>query len=355
MFFIFFTVQFSLRAAETADIHPARGDTSWFRNAKWGIFFHYLASPASSTEKIAMTIDEWNRRINAFDVEGLAKQLEEVKAGYFFITLGQNSGFYLSPNATYDRLVGYEISHCSHRDLVADLAAALKPRGIRMMVYFTASAPCQDRQAIEKLRCTPPWDAKRLGFNPDIYTVQPGVDARMTDFQRNWESIINEWSLRWGKNVHGWWIDGAYQADIMYRNPNPPNFESFAAAMKAGNPDSMVCFNPGVKVPVIKHAECEDYTAGEIADAFPMGYDAGKWSRTVGGRVNGAQYHVLTFLGDFWGRGKPRMSEEMFTAYTKYINDRGGVITWDIPPMENGHIPEEFLAMLRALKKVTRQ
>lgn len=352
---IFFPLHLPFRAAEVASVQPSKGDVSWFRDARWGVFFHYLASPASSREKTAMSIEEWNRRINAFDVEGLAKQLEEANAGYFFITLGQNSGYYLSPNATYDRLVGYEKSHCSSRDLVKDLASALKARGVRMMVYFTASAPAQDRQAIEKLRCTPPWDARRLGFNPEIYTVQPGVDERMTDFQRNWESIIREWSMRWGKDVHGWWIDGAYQADVMYRHPDQPNFESFAAAMKAGNPDSIVCFNPGVKVPVIKHAACEDFTAGEIADAFPMGVDSGKWAKLVGGMVSGAQYHILTFLGDYWGRGKPRMNEEMFVGYTKYINDRGGVITWDVPPMENGHIPEEFHAMLRFLGKSTRQ
>ena len=81
-----------------------------------------------------MDAGRWNQRIDAFDTDGLAKQLHEVGAGYFFITLGQNSGFYLSPNTTYDRLVGHSPGRCSRRDLVADIAAALKPCGIRMMV-----------------------------------------------------------------------------------------------------------------------------------------------------------------------------------------------------------------------------
>ena len=266
-----------------------------------------------------------------------------------FITLGQNSGFYLSPNATYDRLVGHAPSHCSRRDLVADIAAALKPRGIRTMVYFTSSAPAHDRQAIERLRCTPPWDPKRIGFKGDSFTPQPGVDERMTDFQRHWEAVIREWSTRWGKDVHGWWIDGAYNADAMYRHKTPPNFESFADAMRAGNPDSIVCFNPGVKVPIIKHAPGEDYTAGEIADALPVAVNAG-WTKPVGDAIAGAQYHILTFLGDYWGRGKPRFNQEMLAGYTKYINDRGGVITWDVPPTEKGLIPEEFFRLLLALK-----
>ena len=37
------------------------------------------------------------------------------------------------------------------------------------------------------------------------------------------------------RNVWGWWIDSCYFADEMYRNPKPPNFQSFAAAtVRAG-------------------------------------------------------------------------------------------------------------------------
>lgn len=334
---------------------PSHARAAWFRAAKWGIFFHYLASPASSSEAAEMDAGQWNRRIDAFDVEGLARQLEEIKAGYFFITLGQNSGFYLSPNATYEGLVGHPAGRCSRRDLVADIAAALKPRGIRTMVYFTSMAPAQDRRAIERLRCTPPWDPRRVGFKADGFTPQPGVDERLSDFQRHWEAVIREWSMRWGKDVHGWWIDGAYNADVMYRHKDPPNFQSFADAMRAGNPDAIVCFNPGVKVPVIRHAPCEDYTAGEVADAFPVAVDAGKWSKPVGGEIGGAQYHILTFLGDYWGRGRPRFSAEMLVAYTRYINGRDGVITWDVPPAADGLIPDEFFRLLLALKKGTRE
>ena len=60
-----------------------------------------------------MTVAKWMEMIDHFDVEGLAEQLKSVGAGYYLITIGQNSGYYLSPNATYDRLVGIEPSKCS--------------------------------------------------------------------------------------------------------------------------------------------------------------------------------------------------------------------------------------------------
>lgn len=324
-----------------------RANTDWFLQARWGVFVHYLADFASNTQVPSIDVADWNARIDNFDVRGLADQLEAIGAGYFFITLGQNSGYYLSPNATYDSFVGYQPSHCSRRDLVADLSAELTPRGIRMMVYFTACAPCLDKQAIERLRCTPPRDAGKIGFHPDLYDYQEGVDDRLTEFQQMWEQVVREWSTRWGKGCHGWWIDGCYNADVMYRASEPPNFASFAAALKAGNPDSLVAFNPGVKVPVICHTEFEDYTAGEISDAFPAPSMYGR--ARLGRYVEGAQYHILTYLGSGWGQGDPRFPDEFVTGYTKLINQHEGVISWDTATTREGLITDPCFRQLQAL------
>jgi hypothetical protein len=329
-----------------------RVSTDWFLKAGWGVFVHYLADIASNTQVPDVTPDDWNRRIDGFDVKGLADQLEAVGAGYFFITLGQNSGFYLSPNATYDSIVGHQPSRCSHRDLVADLSAELLPRGIRMMVYFTACAPALDRRAIEALKCTPPNDAGRIAFHPELYSYVAGVDDRLTEFQLMWQQVVREWSLRWGTGCSGWWIDGCYNADVMYRHPDEPNFASFAAACKDGNPDSLVAFNPGVKVPVICHSEDEDYTAGEISDAFPAPSMYGR--PKLGRYVDGAQCQILTYLGQGWGQGEPRFSDEFVIGYTKDMARNEGVITWDVATAREGRITEPCFAQLKALGKATR-
>jgi hypothetical protein len=324
-----------------------RANTDWLLQARWGVFVHYLADFASNSAVPSIDAADWDARIDGFDVGGLADQLEAIGAGYFFLTLGQNSGYYLSPNATYDALVGHEPSRCSRRDLVADLIAELAPRGIRMMVYFTAAAPCLDKQAIERLKCTPPGDAARIGFHPELYEYQDGVDDRLTEFQLMWEGIVREWSQRWGRGCHGWWIDGCYNADVMYRAPEPPNFASFAAALKAGNPDSLVAFNPGVKVPVVCHSEFEDYTAGEISDAFPAPSMYGR--PRLGRYVDGAQYHLLTYLGEGWGQGAPRFSDDFVTGYTRLINDHEGVISWDTATTREGLIAEPCFRQFQAL------
>jgi hypothetical protein len=309
-------------------------NTDWFRDAQWGVFTHYLESPASHSRPSATDADAWSRRVDSFDVKALAGQLESTGARYYFITLGQNSGHYCTPNAAYDGIVGRRPSLCAKRDLVADLHAALAPKGIRLLVYLPAGAPEYDALAVERFK----W---KKG------------NHRLAEFQQLWESVIREWSLRWGRKVSGWWIDGCYYADAMYRHVEAPNWASFAAALKAGNANSLLAFNPGVKVPVIRHSECDDYTAGELSGDLPVAVwgGEGKWPCTPFGRhVNGAQYHVLNYLGDWWGQGQPRFPDELVVGYTRYVNRQEGVVTWDAPIGHDGRIPEAFLAQLRKLR-----
>ncbi len=330
-----------------------KSNTDWLYQAKWGVFAHYLADTFGTGVEQTLTPDSWNRRIDAFDVEALASQLESVGAGYYCLSIGQNSGFYLSPNATYDRLTGITPSKLSHRDLVADLAAALIKRNIRLMVYFTTCAPAKDHDAIQRLRCTPPWDPKLIGLSPESYSREEGerTDERLSEFQRNWEAIIREWSLRWGKKVSGWWLDGAYCFDKMYKHADEPNYESFLAALKAGNPDSIISFNRGAGYLLHTHDYAgDDFTAGEVDFGLPAGGRDWRGNSLWNGRFfKGAQFHILSFLGDSWGSGAPRFPDDLVAAYTRYINTNGGVITWDVPPEMKGTIPAPFLDQLKAL------
>jgi hypothetical protein len=68
--------------------------TDWFHAARWGLFAHYLADAASAVTMPDETVEGWNARVESFDAEALAAQVAETGAGYFFLTLGQNSGFY---------------------------------------------------------------------------------------------------------------------------------------------------------------------------------------------------------------------------------------------------------------------
>ncbi len=293
------------------------------KEARFGVMTHYLADWIARVHQQPMNVEEWNRLIDNFDVEGLARQLESVGAAYYLITIGQNSGYYLAPNAVYDRYAGIAPSRCSRRDLVADLYEPLSKRGIKLMVYLPAGAPAGDPVARKALE----W--------------QQGY-ARNAEFQMKWEAVIREWAERWGGKVAGWWFDGCYWPNAMYRG-DPPNFATFANAARCGNPNRVVAFNPGVVYRMLSVTPYEDYTAGEIDQP-----DRITIRRASEGKVDGKQIHVLTFMGKTWGMGDPRFDAAEVVKWSTMITGQGGVITWDVPIERNGHIAQPFVERLEA-------
>jgi hypothetical protein len=301
----------------------------WMQDPRycWGVMTHYLSDWQAHTHNLEMTVDLWNKLIDSFDVEGMAKRLESVGAGHYQLSLGQNSGYYLSPNPVYDKITGIQPSKCSHRDLIADLYEPLHKRDIKLMAYLPSGAPGKDKTAVAALE----W------LNGPY---------RNKNFQLKWEQIIAEWSRRWGKKVEGWWFDGCYYPNSMYRTPDTPNFTSFAAAARAGNPDSSLAFNPSVIYRLMSMTPSDDYTAGEIDKPELM-----TMRRGVDGRTDGTQIHMLSFLGETWGMGAPRFTTDQVIAYTKKIRDVGGSVTWDVPVELDGTITQPFLDQLAALGK----
>jgi Alpha-L-fucosidase len=168
--------------------------------------------------------------VEAFDVEVLARQLESVGAGYLVLTMGQNSGFFNSPNAAYDRTVGTRPGERrSTRDLPLDLQRALAGRGIRLMLYLPCQAPNEDPRA------------------PEAFGLPRGPKDQPIDlaFARKWAAVIREWSERYRDKVAGWWFDGGYQ----WVGFDEEIARVYAEAARQGNPSAIVTFNPGDPAP----------------------------------------------------------------------------------------------------------
>lgn len=319
-------ISFILLFATVCSIH-AQERTAWLREAKFGVMTHYLQDWLSRRENKKIDVQEWNRLVDSVDVAALAEQVQSVGARYMFFTIGQNSGYYVSPNATYDKIVSRDTSRCSKRDLIADLGVALHKLGLKFIVYLPSGAPNGDAKARAALQ----W--------------QNGP-YRNAAFQKNWEAIITEWSLRWKDKVDGWWFDGCYWPNVMYRSDTAPNFRTFAAAARAGNPNSIIAFNPGVFYRLTSPTPYEDYIAGEINKA-----DSISIKRNYDGKIDGKQIHVLCFLGERWGMGVPRFSNEQITNYTNLVLNFSAAITWDVPIQSNGKIYPEFIDQLKLVGK----
>lgn len=308
----------------------AQNRAEWLREAKWGVMIHYQPVwLAAENQMDSITIEKWNDLIDNFDCEALAEQLSETGAGYLIMTVRHGPPFFIAPNATYDSLTGQVPSQCSKRDLVVDLADALDKYGIKLITYILM--PPIGRN-----------EAEMKGFameRNDYY--KSGPFERYAETLLRMQEIIREYSLRWGDKVSGWWFDACYRPNTHYRQPDEPNFKSIANAARAGNPDGILAFNPGRFPRIMSITPHEDYTAGEINDL-----DRIQWAYTYDGKVDGKQIHILSFLGNYWGQGDPRFSEEQIVKYSKEINEVGGAVTWDVPPMPDGTISDDYMKQL---------
>jgi|GEM_PF-1793695 len=306
--------------AETQPALP-KPDSHWMKNTKYGVFFHYLPEGP-----------DYQKAINSFDVNAFAREMDASGAAYVFITLGQNSGFYCSPNRTYENYIGCKPNErCSKRDLPMELAKAMAKYHIRLMLYLPSRAPQQDSQAMETLS--------------DLNEQKPAPQ----EFTRKWSEVIREWSLRYGDRVSGWWFDGSYNTAGWDDRDKAVNWKTWAAAYRSGNPQSLLAFNPGTDNSKAFTALCEeqDYTAGEQNEwtATPQQFPAPK----------GLQWQVLSFLGTNWGKADgPKKSDAEMIAYIRTVNAQGGVVTMDVEVSAEGKVYPPAMKQLAALKRALR-
>ena len=298
--------------------HAQNNRTEWFKEAKFGVFIHFLGGGP-----------EWSEKVNAFDVDQLAKQIVQTKAGYLIFTLGQNSGYYCSPNATYEKYAGYKIGErCPARDLPMELADKLLQSRIKMMLYLPSRSPQTDKQAMSGLH--------------DVHQSKPAPQ----EFTKRWSDVIREWSLRYKEKAAGWWFDGAYNSEGWDDISKPNSWKTWAAACRAGNPDSILAFNRGANLEIafIKQTDEQDYTAGErtLFDATPKTYPSPK----------PLQWHLLSFLGSNWGKKDgPTNSNQYMIDYIKKVNTMGGVVSIDVGINSDGSIYQPHLDQLMAIGK----
>jgi dienelactone hydrolase len=309
---------YSPGAAET---FPQNPNTDWLRDAKFGVFMHFLPGDAKSLELVEQ-----------FDVQSLSRQLETAGARYFVLTLGQNSGYFNSPNSAYNRYTGYGPGErCANRDLPLDLYRSLEQRGIKLMLYLPCQAPNQDARA-----------QRAFGLREGKQD-QP-IDV---EFAKKWAEVIQEWSDRYGDKVAGWWFDGGYE----HIHFSEAIAQVYAQAVKHGNPKAVVTFNPGVKV--IHYTEAEDYTAGELNEPFDN-IPSSRWSE-------GSQWHALTFIGSAWGRRETRYSSDQWIKWLGAVSAKGGAVTLDMGPNYDpkegpiGSLAPQQLNQLEAIKTALAQ
>ena len=297
---------------------------------KYGIMVHYLPESApKSGEKQT----DYNVMANEFDIAGFVKQAKEMGAKWVIFPFGQNSGFYWSPNSVIEQ---YCPNCCSNRDLVMELASALKKEDMRFIAYI----PTEMDSQVPKLRDAFGWDA--------------GADKKA--FMDKYSKVLREYGERFGTLMDGWWFDGCYDAEdkkwLRTRDWSNKRFEKkdWIDTVKAGSPDRIFAMCTGANKMEYVFEE-EEYLAGESSgDREPWEYQEDK-----------KQWHCLFWLDCPWVHTRvgemepPKFSDEYLIGYVKRCLAAKGAVTMNIGIYEDGTLSERTVAQIKKVKAAMEQ
>ncbi|MBP5275076.1 MAG: alpha-L-fucosidase [Abditibacteriota bacterium] len=337
------------------------GRAEWMAG-RYGMMTHWFVYPEGDTPE--EKTENFNKRVDAFDLDGYMKQFDESGASWLIFTLCQNNGYW---NTRCSYLEKYLPGHYPQRDLALEIAKKVKARGKRFVLYIAGS----------------PVDFPH--FSPEAAAAfgwEPGTDiSESPEFEGRWLEYIVSLSKHFGALCDGWWIDGLY--------PNVHkgkwHFDKWLAAFRSGNPQSAVALSDaGFCVGNLTNlCPGNDYFAGEthlIENGYiridPVigsaeSYGEGKRFHLENGKVratgkrpeffapaaqfiDGVQLHALMAL-DLPFSPMPAEwvsypKEELLKLAQNMKNARGG-LSVNVPIEGNGHIPQGSIDKLRYLKE----
>ena len=317
----------------------------WMADGTFGVMVHYLISPPGETA--AERTDALNRTVDAFDLDGFVGQIVAARADWLIFTIGQNTGYYCSPNEVLDAPVP---GRTSRRDLVMEIARALASAGKRFITYLPAEVAAHDARVHEAFAWNPGDQAEHL---------------------RRYQAFVRVYGERLGALCHGWWFDGCYD----HVREDTWDWQAWVDAARAGNADRIVAFNDGSFCVgrVAPKTPLEDYHPGEVhvledgqirLDFLPPDGDV---YTTDDGRlrlrgqepvlylptgqyVDGVQWHALVPIDSTFNPAVPAMhyTDDELLAFIDACKAVGGAVTLNVPiDLETGLIPETSAGQLQ--------
>jgi hypothetical protein len=332
----------------------------WMKG-KYGLMVHWLA-PGPPPQK-GEYVKDLNKAVNNFDINGFMADFDRTGADWLIFTIGQNTGFYASPNAVIDSLAGS--GHTPDRDLVLEIARAVKKRGKKFIAYL----PCEVR-------------ANTIMHKGFSWNTQPGTNQ--AEFQEKYLRAIREWAIRFGQNLDGWWFDGCYTWDAF---PNKyMKWEKWYEASRAGNKNAAITFNDGsfcsdLTKPIVPSY---DYLSGEtevlINGKIRLGgrskEDETKLFIPEQAYLEGTQclYHALVPIDASWAHSSPwatwqnvpfipvipKNQDEMeppvysdndLVKFVSGFTKAGGGVTLNVGIFQEGRLGKETIKQLEKLRE----
>ncbi len=292
-----------------------RSDTSWLRDAQFGLMFQCggWGYPPHGDKK------PWPEMINDFDVEKFADMAGGTGARYVIWSSTWCKYLFPAPIKAIDDMMP---GHTCERDLISDIADALKQRDIRLILYY------------------------HLGYSkPHNWETSDNKEL----FFKNFINIVTEVGARYGTKLDGLAID-----DGVVIAPAP--FEKMANALKKGNPNRLVSFNTWV---LPRMTEFQDYHFGEGNESGNHGIGEPGTGIVAKGGQKGMQAHgMFIFDGPDWGINKPetvinppRFNEEQLVKIAENARDKKITLSFNLLMYEDGSVSQKSLDALKTVEK----
>lgn len=187
-----------LCARTTCTTCGPNGNKHNLNNDDWAgtltLFISYSSDTRSQTVDKGFTASQWNAAVDSFNVPAFAAQVQATGAKNILLMLGQNTGYYCSPNSVYEKYAGVAPgTRTSTRDLPMEIADTLAPKGIGMYLYLPEDVGWGDKKA-----------ANNFGLSA------LALDNWVVDgsFTPKWNAVVKAWADRYRTKVKGWFFDG---------------------------------------------------------------------------------------------------------------------------------------------------
>ena len=298
-----------------ADLEKAiasRASTEWLTKAGYGVMFHWTSQSINPDGSHKTFSDA----VNSFYVDKFANMVEETGAGYVIFTIGHAEPYCPAPIASWDK---YHPGKTTQRDLIGEIADALKIKNIRLICYLPT------------------------------HVVAKYQKVNSNEFMKINTEVLQEMGERYKDKIAGYWFDGWYQCFEEYPDVS---FESFFNATKAGNKDRIIALNSWIYPPV---TSWQEYWAGEVASPVDQpvnGY-------MTNGPVPDLRYQTLLIMEPYWVQESAEMPDPRFTStqLSKYIKDcmkNKGAVTVNMGIYQDGTVGKKALEVMKAVRNQIR-
>lgn len=312
------------RPAMDARIRNFKSDTSWLNEAKFGFMCQCgeWAYPPHGPRK------RWPAMAEEFDVEKFANMVDSTGAGYAVWSATWATYYFPAPIKAIDKIMP---GRTSQRDLIGEIADALRKRNIRLILYYHLG---HDRNAENGSWWSKNW------VSPDDKSL----------FLNNWCAIIGEVGERYEERLAGWLFDD----DLVYY---PAPYERLGHAAKAGNKNRLISYNPWIQA---RGTDFQDLQFGEglTGDDLPISA-SGIWPA---GPMKGLHAHGnFQIDGPDWGINRPdtvisppHLTPENAVQIGLSAAERDMALSWNMLMYDDGDVSEASLKLLQQAGQAVR-